>query len=247
MYFKDNFSDTTLLLNQPVHFLLFNDEKYTQLIDEFDIKLPTIKEVFLDLKFQNFLSIIATPIETLQEQFYFIENLSNHFQLFRMLILYAERFQFNYINDLIYSFKILGLNITIQQSNFLINNSVVGYNLFSRWCEIILRAADLKSKDSYSQIPEIQAKQKEIDRIKNQNKTNSKEQNNIDFEQILLILSYHLNYKIEEIIKLNVYLIHTLLGYYSNIVNYEVSKIATGNGLSKKLHTITDKKGRKRK
>lgn len=56
-----------------------------------------------------------------------------------------------------------------------------------------------------------------------------------------MTLTYEFGYTIDEILHMNMYLINTILSYVSRSINYKVSLIAAGNGLTKKVKYITKK------
>jgi len=77
-----------------------------------------------------------------------------------------------------------------------------------------------------------------VQKIKNQNgKKEGKDINDI----ITAILYEFPQYKIAEILNMNLYTVYYLFGIVGKIANYEVSKIAAGNGLAKKHKYLIDK------
>jgi hypothetical protein len=60
-------------------------------------------------------------------------------------------------------------------------------------------------------------------------------------DMIIAILYEYQQYKIEDIMKMNIYTFNYLFKYIGKIANYEVSKIAMGNGNTKKHKYFIEK------
>ena len=89
----------------------------------------------------------------------------------------------------------------------------------------------------------------EFDRMEKQAKIraeqirkNSKKESNTSFEDLIAAILYEFpQYKIQDIMSMNLYTIYYLFKYVGKIANYEVSKIAAGNGLAKKHKYFIEK------
>lgn len=70
----------------------------------------------------------------------------------------------------------------------------------------------------------------------------SKKDSNTSFEDLLIAILYEFQqYKIQDLMSMNLYTIYYLFKYVGKIANYEVSKIAAGNGLAKKHKYFIEK------
>jgi hypothetical protein len=88
----------------------------------------------------------------------------------------------------------------------------------------------LKMKRMQERIAEIKQKGKRIN------------ENSTSFEDIFAAILYEFpQYKMEDLFELNIYTFYYLFKYVGKIANYEVSKIAAGNGLTKKHKYFIEK------
>ena len=78
-----------------------------------------------------------------------------------------------------------------------------------------------------------------INKIKGQNKNKDSSESELNFKKNYIVLLYEFGLKPNEIEALNAHQLAFILSYTSNAINYKVSTIAAGNGLSKKIKFIT--------
>ena len=89
--------------------------------------------------------------------------------------------------------------------------------------------------------PEMRAMQEKINRIRKQGKSNSALQKNEDYENTYMTLSYEFGYSQEQILSMTMYQVNKMLQYAGKSIQYKVSLIGAGNGLTKKVKFITER------
>ena len=241
MEWKNNFSEMNLVLNSPVKFTLIEKDI---IINSFIMKIPTINDIYCNNELQLIASIFNSDIQELNQQFPFIEELSTHFQLFRILLLYNSIPKINkYIIQLESALNYLGIPIKHNKREYYINNEeyIVDYNLFNEIQHIILVSSGLKKIQDYASVDPRYAKlQQRIKKIKG-NGQNSRGIEDSNFLETLITISYEFGFTIEEMKQMNLFQINTYLTYIPRSINYKISLIAAGNGLTKKVKYITNK------
>ena len=89
--------------------------------------------------------------------------------------------------------------------------------------------------------PEMRAMQEKINRIRKQGNSNSALQKNEDYENTYMTLSYEFGYSQEQILSMTMYQVNKVLQYAGKSIQYKVSLIGAGNGLTKKVKFITER------
>ena len=87
MIFKDNFTENHLLFAEPVHFIIYEDEKCFKPLWDFYLKVPTLGMFYFNDDLKSFAGLINAPISNLQQQFVFVKNFKTHYELIDGLIL----------------------------------------------------------------------------------------------------------------------------------------------------------------
>lgn len=240
MEFKDNFSETHMLFNQPVTFTIYADNR--DVLTTFQMKLPTFQMFYFQECMRQFISLIHTPITDLQEQFVMIHNFESHYQLLTCLILLQNPRVNKYLDIVRNAMELLGLTVEYVSSvgSININGIQVTEELLTRIFRIILITLALKKQSDFIDDPQMRAYQEKIDRIKRKNKP-VKGMETGDFQQAYMILTYEFGYKPEEILNMTQYAINTILGYTNKSITYKLTLIAAANGNTKKVKFITDK------
>ena len=242
MKFYDNFSELNLLFSQPVHFTIYEINRFSP-ITTFELQMPTFKLFNFNENLRYFVSLINAPISELQKQFPNIRDFKTHYELISGLIILQHPSLMQFIDVMLDALKVLGINASIKDNNnnvgLSINGILVDEPLFTRIMRIILIALALKKQSDFVDDPQLQAYQEKINRIKNQNK--SVTGNSTDFNKAFMILTYEFGYKPDEILNMTQYTINFILGYTGKSINYKLSLIAAGNGNTKKVKFITDK------
>lgn len=240
MEFKDNFSETHMLFNQPVTFTIYADNR--DILTTFQMKLPTFQMFYFQECMRQFVSLIHTPITDLQEQFVMINNFESHYQLLTCLVLLQNPRVNKYLDIVRNAMTLLGLTVEYVSStgSININGIQATEELLTRIFRIILITLALKKQSDFIDDPQMRAYQEKIDRIKRKNKP-VKGMETGDFQQAYMILTYEFGYKPEEILNMTQYAINTILGYTNKSITYKLTLIAAANGNTKKVKFITDK------
>lgn len=240
MQFRDNFSETHMLFNQPVIFTILDDNR--DVLDTFKMKLPTFQMFYFEDVMRQFVSLIHTPVDELQNQFIMVNNFESHYQLLSCLILLQNSRVNKYLNTVKSALELLGLQVEFDPSLGAININGIRATeeLVTRIFRIMLITLALKKQSDFIDDPQMQAYQDKIDRIKRKNKP-VKGMETGDFQQAYMILTYEFGYRPEEILNMTQYAINTILGYTNKSITYKLTLIAAANGNTKKVKFITDK------
>jgi hypothetical protein len=238
MQFRDNFSETHMLFNQPVTFTIIEDNMGAPVT--FKMKLPTFKMFYFEDCMRQFVSLIHAPIEDLRLQFTTVRNFESHYQLLTCLSLLHNAVTEGYLTIVSDALAQLGLNVQFESAEIIINGHVASEELVTRIFRIILISLALKKQSDFIDDPQMRAYQAKIDRIKSQNKA-IKGATTGDFHQAYMILTYEFGYKPEEILNMTQYAINMILSYTNKSIEYKLTLIAAANGNTKKIKFITDK------
>ena len=245
MKFIDNFSDTHLLFGSDVDFVLLPDNKDLNSLEVQYTKLclPKFKHCYLDYKFQNFLGILLTPYEQTMKHIIKLSGVNSLYSLCSGVILTAS-FNRYYADIITYGMQTILPDFNIQNGSMYIVNKEITQELFDRVINLVLVATEHKKLHEFViKDPALQAMEDKIARIKKQNNNNNNK-NALDssFAQSYVILNYEFGYTPEQILNMTMYAITMILKYTSKSINYKVSLIGAGNGLTKKIHFITEKR-----
>lgn len=243
MTFKDNFTETHLLFAEPVHFIIYEDDKYTIPAWDFYLKVPTCGMFYFNDDLRNFIGLINAPISSLQEQFIFVKNFKSHYELLDGLILLQNPLTNKYLDNTCAAISSLGIKFEIKGEGWrkmYINDHLINEDIFERIRAIILIAIALKKQSDFIDDPIMREMQEKINRIKNNNKA-VKNTDSGNFNDAFMILTYEFGYKPKEIYDMTQYAINLILGYTNKSIRYKLSLIAAGNGNTKKVKFITDK------
>ena len=244
MHFIDNFSETHLLFGADIDFMLCQDAQHINAPDSIFITmhLPLFKHCYLDYQFQVFLGLLTTPLNKILPSIQKVNTANNLYDLFCNIIV---TFQFNtyYATVIQHSFEILFDDFVITQGNMCLKNYIIDEQLFNRIVDIVLMSTEHKHINNSAHIdPQLEELERKIANIKNKNKKNQKADTN--FTTSYMILSYEFGYTQEQILNMTMYAISLILKYTGKSINYKVSLIGTGNGLTKKIHFITEKENK---
>nr|DAJ82918.1 MAG TPA: hypothetical protein [Caudoviricetes sp.] len=236
MKFVDNANLTTFLLNAPVELQIFTDDnRFVRLF----LRMPTITELFCDNSLQIVLGILNTPEDKLQGVFGQVSNLT-YYNLLIILNLHKDEAIFSqYLSHFYKAFEIFGLHLFLNGSAVIINDISFNEEAFNYLRQLLLIMVKIKTKQDalLEQDQTYKKSQEMIARIKKQGQTTKDGDKN--FEKNFITLQYEFGLSLPEIYNLNIYQYETILSYTSNVLNYKVSTIAAGNGLTKKINFIT--------
>ena len=241
MEWKTNLSNDLMMLNIPITFMGIEDNTIKT---TFTMRIPTIVEVYSNNDLQLFSSLLHADIDKLQKQFPRIKKLSTHFQLMKVLLVYEKLGTKQYIDAFVNSMWLLGIDIQINGTTFYLGAEQkeewleIEFNLFKLIQDTLLTVMGLQKVDNYVSVDPRYAKLKsKIDSIRKngQTKTNA----NTNLSETYVVMTYEFGIKPEEVNRMNVYQLNTYMGYVNRSIQYRISAIAAGNGLSKKVKYIT--------
>ena len=115
MEWRTNLSNDLMMLNAPIAFI---GTEEGQLVKRFTMRIPTVFEVYTDQDLQLFSSLLHTDIQKLEQQFPIVKNLSTHFQLMKILLVYEKLGTRQYIDAFVNSMRLLGIDIEINGTTF---------------------------------------------------------------------------------------------------------------------------------
>lgn len=234
MSFKSNFSNLLMLSGLPVKF--WNEEL------DFEVHLPKVKDVYFNPELMTFLNFMEKDIQELKK---FFDGVVINSKLDFLTIITALGKQKEELKVLSNSFR-KSLKLILPESFFngiYFLNETVQLNdlMFEDILNVVFASLDKKvisiteEDDEFTRIEKEAAlrAQKIRENSKNKEEENFDVNNNI--EKMLTSVIYEFpQYKLEDVFELNLYTLNHLFKQVGKIANYEVSKIATGNGLSKK-------------
>ena len=119
-------------------------------------------------------------------------------------------------------------------------------NLFDEIIEVIYKILGKEKIIIKDTDDEFTKREKEIklraQKIRNNKKNKNSKDKDDSFENVIAAIIYEFpQYKIEDVFNLNIFTFNYLVKYIGKIANYEVSKIAAGNGLTKKHKYFIEK------
>ena len=100
MEWKTNLSNDLMMLNIPITFMGIEDNTIKT---TFTMRIPTIVEVYSNNDLQLFSSLLHADIQKLEQQFPIVKNLSTHFQLMKILLVYEKLGTKQYIDAFVNS------------------------------------------------------------------------------------------------------------------------------------------------
>lgn len=242
MKLLDNFSETHLLFSYDIDLLFIDDSGNlnSKQTTYSKMKLPLFKHCYLDYKFQSFLGILLTPYEQTLKHVVKLSGVNDLYSLCSGIII-TSQFNSYYADIIIYGLNTILPRFTVDNGIMYVDNIELNKEIFDRIVSIVLVATEHKKLHELAiKDPALQAMEDKIARIKKQN-NNNKNALDSSFTQSYMILNYEFGYSSEQILNMTMYAITMILKYTGKSINYKVSLIGAGNGLSKKIHFITDK------
>lgn len=232
MKITHNLSENHLLFGQDVDFVVDGEI--------ISMHLPKLKHCFFNFSFQHFIYLLNAPLKELTQKIPFVQNIETLFDFLLIIILYKDAGTQLYYNSLITSLNILFDDVKIEQGQIIIYNTKLNKEWFDLIQNVVLVATQHKKLHQImNNDPAMQALEDRINKIKQQNKNNTS--NSDSLEELYMILTYEFGYSKEEILNMTMYAITKITKYTSSSINYKISLIGAGNGLSKKVHFITKK------
>jgi len=237
--FRNNFSKVLLLANQNVTFKNESGES-------FELIPMKVKDVYFNENLIWFLNFLDQDVEQLAKNFPNNE-VTSHYNFIMIILTIAEkRPELKETSDLILdALASIIPNIHFENKSLKIGSIFVVEEIFDQIIEIVNqilgRKAQVKINETDDEMTQkMKAMQKRIQDIKTKGKRMN--ENSTSFEDMFAALLYEFpQYQLHDLFELNIYTFYYLFRYVGKIANYEVSKIAAGNGLSKKHKYFIEK------
>jgi hypothetical protein len=237
--FSNNFSKVLLLANENIVFKNGQGEW-------FELVPMKVKDFYTNESLIWFLSFLDSEVEDIQKYLSGIK-IESHYQFILTVLTLAEKqeevretadYFLEALNHIVPGFS-------FRNKQLKIHSITVNEELFNTIVEILYKIMNKKEKikivdgdDEMTQ--KMKAMQKKIQEIKTKGKKMNED--STDFESMFVALLYEFpQYKLEDLFELNIYTFYYLFKYVGKIANYEVSKIAAGNGLAKKHKYFIEK------
>lgn len=238
--FSNNFSDLILLANKNIT-IKHKEEDF-----EFDIVPMKMKDILFDENIGLLLTILDKDIEELSKMILSIE-IKNHYSFIRTIVALSKKREETkkMANSILKGLSKIVPDMVYDEVIFKIKDRVVSNEIFEEIIEIIYKIMEKEKILAKESDDEFTKREKAIklraQRIKNNGK-NKKEESGSNFKDIIASIIYEFpQYKVEDLFELNIYTFNYLTKYIGKIANYEVSKIAAGNGLTKKHKYFIEK------
>lgn len=238
--FKNNFSKLLLLSGSDIRF--YNDKK------EFFMRIPTFYDFYSSEDLLSMLNYLDQDIKEINKIFN-IKDLTSHYDFFKILFPLAEKIdQLKPIRrSLFNAMKIILPKFYFNNIMYIEEGTILTQKLFEEITEILFisigneKTIIKKEDDEFTRIQK-QAKLRAEKIRASAKKEEGTVENFQSVKDMLVSILYEFpQYKLKDLFDLNIFTIHSLFGYVGKIANYEVSKIAAGNGLAKKHKYFIEK------
>ena len=230
--FKNNFSRLRLLANKNISFW---DEKSELRFEMIPLK---VEDLFFDERIAWFINLLETDMVEIQKSIQGYE-LKDHYDFLNLIcILSIKDEDANSLKEmLLYALDKLIPGLTFKDKTFKINDYYFTKSLFEEVTDVLFKILDKERIVIKSTDDEFTRREKEAQLRAQRIRSNAKKdkEDSTGLEDLFAALLYEFpQYKIEDLFGLNIYTFYYLFRYVGKIANYEVSKIAYGNGLLKK-------------
>ena len=234
--FKNNYSELLLLANEDV---IFRDSSKS-----FKFVPMSVRNIFFNEDLGAILSFFDTEIEDLKKSLN-LKIATTHYQvLLTVFMLGLKREEFKeFSSKLFCGLRILLPEIEFKDEQLWVGEILLESSLFEEIIKLIFKILGKKKVFISEEDDEFTRMEKEaILRAERIRKNSKKNDNDSKLEDSLIALVYEYpQYKIEDLFDLNIYTFNYLFKYVGKIANYEVSKIAAGNGLAKRHKYFIEK------
>ena len=238
--FSTNYSEVLLLANRKI--LIWDEET------DFKTELIPMKvyDVYTNLDLIWFLNFLQQDIEELKK--YLKEhNIETHFDFIQLICGLSElsKETSELAKRFIESMQIILPEVSLKNKMVMIQDKIFTPELFELFLTIVFKIMHQKVPEKIIDTDDEMTRRmkdmkKRIQEIKNKGKRMN--ESSTKFEDMFAALLYEYpQYKMEDLFELNIYTFYYLFKYVGKIANYEVSKIAAGNGLTKKHKYFIEK------
>lgn len=234
--FKNNYSELLLLANEDI---IFRDGSKS-----FKFVPMSVRNIFFNEDLGAILSFFDTEIEDLKKSLN-LKIATTHYQvLLTVFMLGLKREEFKeFSSKLFCGLRILLPEIEFKDEQLWVGEILLESSLFEEIIKLIFKILGKEKVFISEEDDEFTRMEKEAilraERIRKNSKKNDKD-SKLEDSLIALVYEYP-QYKIEDLFDLNIYTFNYLFKYVGKIANYEVSKIAAGNGLAKKHKYFIEK------
>lgn len=238
MTFNNNFSELLLLANQDIKFQNENKE-------EFIFKPIKVKDAFFNENLLWLISFLEKDPKDLNQGIEGFE-ITDHYDFVLLALTlgeYREEMK-EFYHIITSSLKVILPEFNFSGKQMFIDDIPLTKDLFKQITEILFRMLEKEKIVIYDSDDEFTKREKEAKLKVQRIKQNSKKSSNKDtkLEDVFAAIIYEFpQYKLEDLFELNIYNFYYLFKYVGKIANYEVSKIAAGNGLAKKHKYFIEK------
>lgn len=244
MKITNNFSDASLLFNEPVSYTLYTDDDKA-ILAHFDILLPTVRDLHFNDAVGALLGILRQSVAELNNKMHLPTPLDSHIDFINQL---KDISKISPETAIVFSKIVKGLNTLCPSCSLIddqikIKNLILTDELLESFRNIWLMATGNKAFSmAYKYLtPQERAIEEKIQAIKNQGKNIKGQENDNGFEKAYIILTYEFGYSKDEILNMTMHTVKRILKYTSKSINYKLTLVAKANGNTKKVKFITDK------
>lgn len=238
--FSTNYSEVLLLANMPILIWDEDSDFKTEIIP------MSVKNMFTNLNIIWFLNFLQEDIDEIKKVIkeYEIENHYDFIQLICGLGNMTKETS-SLSNRFIESLKIIMPDVNLKNKIMMIQDKIFTKELFNLFLTIVFKIMHQKISEKINETDDemtqkMKRMQEKIAEIKKKGKKMN--DSSTSFEDIFAALLYEFpQYKMQDLFELNIYTFYYLFKYVGKIANYEVSKIAAGNGLTKKHKYFIEK------
>lgn len=240
-FFTNDYKKELLFINKPVTFI------ETGTGNKIILKLPTLHDLYYREDLMTLISILEQNINDIGKMMPQVE-INSHFDFIGLILALGQRrSELKELRDTLLSafdfllskFTVEGNLIKFESGTYMIRE------LFDSIQEIILESTGrekpiiIKEEDDEFTRREKEAEMR-VRKIKESARKSTKSEKDY-FEDMLVTIIYEFpQYKLEDLFGMNMYTVTTLYKNAGKIANYEVMKIAAGNGLAKNFKYFTE-------
>ena len=243
MRYTDNFTESHLLLSEPVTFNVYDEDNIIP-VAQFTMRLPNIHDLYFDEDIRLLVGLLNMDLAEVQNKFTNLPNITSYFAFYDSIAVQSNIHLLYYLRILVNALNKLGLDYTLAEGSYkqmICAGFPVTEVFFERIRQIILISCGIKKPTDFYTDPRLKAMQDKINKIKGQKTKQSDAMHKSDFSDCLIILIYEFGLTVPYIETMTQYAVNFILGYTSKSVRYKASLIAVGNGNTKKVKFITDK------
>ena len=238
--FKSNYSELLLLANKNIIFQ--NDENNLS----FELIPMSLENILFNEKLNMFLNLIEMELPELQKILEGYE-VKSHYDFIHVILTLAEKREeaVDMAKSILGGLETLIPDVHFTNRQLHINDFYLSEELFEQIAEVVVGILGKKRKivieDGDDEMTRrMKETQQRIQQIKSKGRSVDRSQTNL--QDIMAAILYEFpQYQLTDLFKLNIFTFYYLFRYVGRIANYEVSKIAAGNGLTKKHKYFIDK------